>query len=122
LYSYAAYGVHFEKYRLPEIQRVPLESTILLLKALGIKSIASFPFPTPPDLSSLAQGTSLLRNIGALDTKGIINSLGREMAYLPINPRFSKMILTAISFKVVKWVVLVVAGMATEQLLVTDSD
>ena len=44
------------------------------------------------------------------------------MAYLPINPRFSKMILTAISFKVVKWVVLVVAGMATEQLLVTDSD
>ena len=49
LYSSAVFGNHFPEFSIPEILRSPLEGVILQMKAVGIKNVLNFPFPTLPD-------------------------------------------------------------------------
>ncbi len=53
LYSSNFYHEHMRTFLPPEITATPLEDVILQMKALGIKEIESFPFPTMPPRSSL---------------------------------------------------------------------
>ena len=53
---------HFE----PEILRVPIENIILKMKAMSIKSISKFPFPTPPTQDTILSGLRVLETLGAL--------------------------------------------------------
>jgi len=49
LYSSAFYDRQMKDHFEPEILRVPIESTVLQMKAMNIPCISDFPFPTPPD-------------------------------------------------------------------------
>lgn len=53
LYSTALYANIMEEYPEPEICRLPLESVVLEVKAIGFTNIFAFPFPTSPPVSSL---------------------------------------------------------------------
>ena len=46
LYSSAMYNDHFSTDTLPEILQRPIEDVILTMKAMEIKNISTFPFPT----------------------------------------------------------------------------
>ncbi|CAG9319833.1 unnamed protein product [Blepharisma stoltei] len=127
LYSNAAYGIHFEEYRPPEILNLPISSVILQLKSIGIRNVEQFPFPTCPDRSSFAEALNLLDKLGSIKQcrkgKGDvydITDLGRKMAEFPISPRFSKMLILSDQHNIVKWMCILVALLEIEQVFKFD--
>jgi HrpA-like RNA helicase len=126
LYSNAAYG-HFEDFRPPEITSVPISLSVLRLKALGIKDAKTFPFPTAPSDESIREGLRFLMEIGALQTSQRpdfteVTELGRYMSALPVHPRYSKLLILGIHFKLEKLTVLAAAALSVEQIFLDLSD
>ena len=96
----------------PEILRTSLASVILQMLSLGFGDITSFPFLTQPDSRGVKAAFDLLLELGAVrtstrsETRGTTGSgtgggaakltdLGREIARLPIDPRFARMLIEA---------------------------
>lgn len=79
----------------PEIQRVELSETILLLKAGGIADLGAFPWFETPNENSLASALETLRELGALDGNGDLTAIGARMAAFPLHPRYARMFLAA---------------------------
>lgn len=79
----------FEK---PEIQRIELTETLLLLASLGQNNFAAFSWFDAPHATQLKQGWDLLHSLRAIDSSGSITSLGRQMAMMPLAPRLAKMV------------------------------
>jgi ATP-dependent helicase HrpB len=80
-------------YETPELLRVDLAETVLLLKATGIQDIAGFPWVTPPPAAALQTAVELLVNLGALEPDGSLTALGERMAAFPLHPRISRMLI-----------------------------
>jgi len=68
LYSSAAYGT-FQDFDKPDIERQPLEQTILQLKNLGIQDVMKFPYVTKPSIISLISALKGLYIIGAIEPR-----------------------------------------------------
>lgn len=79
----------------PEILRTSLASVILQMKALGLGDVKDFPFLDAPAPRAVRDGVQLLEEIGALDKRENITSLGRTLARLPIDPRLGRMLIEA---------------------------
>jgi ATP-dependent helicase HrpA len=80
----------------PEILRTNLAAVILQMISLGLGAIESFPFLTKPDPRGVKDGLDLLTELGALQGRGAelrLTRIGRELARLPIDPRFARMVL-----------------------------
>lgn len=56
--------------------------------------VANFPFPTPPNRTSLLEADKCLKVLEALDGDGRLTPLGKAMARYPMSPRHSRMLLT----------------------------
>lgn len=118
LYSSAVYDQQFEKYRQPEILRVPADTVVLRLRAMGILHVSKFPFPTKPNEGDISVAEDLLTELGALyranaipslkldpkkrksayhhsNTLLGVTSIGRSLAKLPLPPRIGKILLSA---------------------------
>lgn len=93
LYSSAVFEDSFEQFSRPEILRMPVESVVLQMKSMAIQNVLNFPFPTPPERSSIHKAMNLLQRLGALDPAEKITEDGRMMSLFPISPRFSKLLL-----------------------------
>ena len=79
----------------PEIQRTNLASVILQMKALGFGDVEQFPFVDAPDGRMIRDGYQTLLELGAVDAKGHLTSIGKQLAKLPVDPRIGRMILAA---------------------------
>ncbi|MGI8721735.1 MAG: ATP-dependent RNA helicase HrpA, partial [Geodermatophilaceae bacterium] len=92
----------------PEILRTNLASVILAMTALGIGDVAAFPFLDPPDRRTVADGITLLEELGAFERarpptsdpthrtpRNRLTPTGRRLAALPVDPRLGRMILEA---------------------------
>ncbi len=79
----------------PEILRSSLASVILRMKALKLNDIETFPFVESPSGRAIADGYHLLQELGALDERNQLTSVGRELARIPVDPRIARMILAA---------------------------
>lgn len=82
-------------YHTPEIQRCNLAHVLLQIKGMNIEDINNFPFLDSPSKSSINRGLFLLKNLGAFDSNNSLTELGKQMAKLPVDPMFAKVILTA---------------------------
>ena len=107
----------------PEIRRTGLASVILQMLSLGLGDIARFPFLTPPDQRGIADGLGLLAELGAVQLEGRgtrarprITKIGRELARLPIEPRFARMVVEARKHDVVPAVLAIVAGLTIQDV------
>jgi ATP-dependent helicase HrpB len=76
-----------------EVHRVDLAEAVLLLKAAGVSEIRDFRWFTPPAEETLSRAERLLVDLGALDLAGKVTSEGMAMASLPLEPRFSRLLL-----------------------------
>lgn len=123
LYSSALFEHHFEKFATPEIRRMPIEGVVLQMKSMHIDAVINFPFPTPPDRSSLQKAEKTLTYLGALQpttklTKGPgepeaqITDLGRVMALFPLSPRFSRMIVSGQQHGCLPYVIAIVSALS----------
>ena len=68
LYSSAVYGDQFEQFDQPEVCVMPLDTMLLQLVSMGIRSLLSFPFPTAPSREGLITALRGLVHIGALES------------------------------------------------------
>jgi ATP-dependent helicase HrpB len=75
----------------PEVARVDLTETVLLLSALGVADLEWFEAPAP---ASLEAARSLLSRLGALEGEGP-TALGRRMLELPVHPRQARLLVEA---------------------------
>lgn len=104
------------------------------MKDLGIDRLNNFPFPTPPDETSIKVSENLLVQLGALyvDTKerqkynkdGYITKithLGKTMACFPINPRYSKMLTLANQHNLLQYVITLISALSVQELFI-DGD
>jgi ATP-dependent helicase HrpB len=79
----------------PEIKRVDLSETILLLLSSGWGEAATFPWYEKPDDKALQRALTVLADLGAVDARGKLTSLGRRMSVFPAHPRYARMLLAA---------------------------
>ncbi|MES2925007.1 MAG: ATP-dependent helicase HrpB [Verrucomicrobiota bacterium] len=77
----------------PEVHRVDLAEAALLLKAADVSEVRDFRWFDAPVELSLARAERLLHDLGALDAGGVLTDEGRKMASLPLEPRFSRLML-----------------------------
>jgi ATP-dependent helicase HrpA len=108
----------------PEILRTGLDAVILQMLSIGLGDIADFPFLQPPDRRGIQDGLDLLHELGAIrrssSPEGVsrpaheITKIGRELARLPVDPRFARMIVEAQKHGVVREVVAIVAGLSIQ--------
>lgn len=77
----------------PEVHRVDLAEAVLQLKAAGLAELRNFRWFDAPTEASLSRAERLLHDLGALDHAGALSDEGRKMASLPLEPRFSRLIL-----------------------------
>ena len=92
LWSETEHGRRAE-FETPEVRRVDLAEAVLLLKAAGVSEIRDFRWFDAPAEESLTRAERLLHDLGALDLSGALTEEGRKMASLPLEPRFSRLML-----------------------------
>ncbi|WP_371189604.1 ATP-dependent RNA helicase HrpA [Thalassotalea maritima] len=102
----------------PEILRTNLATVILQMLALGLGAIEQFPFVQAPDKRNINDGVRLLEELAAVvwhkDDNAQLTDNGRQLAKLPVDPRLSKMLLTAIEQGCAEQVAIVVAGVSIQ--------
>lgn len=81
--------------RVPEILEADLAGTVLDVAAWGENDIQVLPWITPPPASSVFRATSLLKDLGAVDSSGKITSRGCRLAAIPCHPRIARMLLSS---------------------------
>ena len=79
----------------PEILRTNLAAVILQLATMWIADVEDFPFVEPPDTRLIRDGYKLLLELGAVDSDYQVTALGQNLAKLPLDPRFGRMLLAA---------------------------
>ena len=81
------------EFEAPEVHRVDLAEAVLLLKAAGVAEIRDFRWFDAPHEAALVRAEHLLHDLGALDAAGNLTDEGAKMASLPLEPRFSRLML-----------------------------
>ncbi|CCM01865.1 uncharacterized protein FIBRA_03936 [Fibroporia radiculosa] len=120
LYSSALYEQYFDQFSQPEILRVPIEGVVLQMKSMNIDAVVNFPFPTPPDRTSLSKAETILSHLGALKSKssasivlgGSITDIGKAMALFPLSPRYSRMLVSGRQHGCLPYVVTIVSALS----------
>jgi ATP-dependent helicase HrpA len=84
-----------EEFTPPEVLRTNLASVILRMSVLGLGEPENFPFIDPPDTRLVNDGVRLLQELMAMDGERRVTSLGRQLAFLPLDPRLGRMLVAA---------------------------
>ncbi|XP_048487139.1 ATP-dependent RNA helicase DHX33 [Plutella xylostella] len=102
----------------PEIVRCPLAPTILSLIAMGVEP-NTFPLINAPPADSVRTSLNLLRELGAVenvDTTPTLTVLGKKMAAFPIDPKYSKILLSAPEYDCLDEALSLVAILSSENV------
>jgi ATP-dependent helicase HrpB len=105
----------------PEVKRLELSEVLLTLKAGGVQDLRSFPWFELPTNEALAQGETLLAELGALKD-GTLTGLGRSMVAFPLHPRYARMLLAAQELGCVRQAAQVAAITQGRDLLLRNVD
>ncbi len=100
------------KFTQPEIQRSNLAEVILRMKAFKLGNIEDFPFLQPPSSASVRAGYDLLHELGALSDTQEMTERGHELAALPLDPTFGRMLLHARQEGCLDDMLIIAAGMS----------
>ena len=85
--------------------------------ALDLGSINDFPFLQPPDNKNINDGVRLLEELAAIDNNSQqvkLTKAGQLLAKFPIDPRLSKMILTAIDLGCIEQIFIIVSAISIQ--------
>ena len=79
--------------RQPEVLTADLAPMTLQTAAWGESDPLSLPWVTPPPAGHVAKAHTLLTQLGAVDSNGLITDSGKRMADLPCHPRIARMLM-----------------------------
>ena len=110
----------------PEVQRLDLSETILMLKAAGVEDLESFRWIDRPDAERLRDAETLLLDLGALraasESGSTITDVGRRMLKFPLHPRYARMLLAAEEYGCVHQAALIAALTQGRDILIRRVD
>ncbi|KAI0405309.1 DEAH-box RNA helicase [Xylaria palmicola] len=121
LYSSAVYERDFQEFADPEILKMPIEGVVLQLKAMNLKHVVNFPFPTSPDRQSLAKAEKLLQYLSAIASEGHATPIGKTMSRLPLPPRFARILLVGHLHDCLPYTIALVAGLSVAEIFLPES-
>lgn len=98
----------------PEIRRTNLAAVILQMLHLKLGRLQDFPFIDAPDERFIKDGFNLLSELEAVDARGQMTDLGRQMARLPVDPRIARMLLEAKKQNALKEVLVIAAALTVQ--------
>ncbi|MFD3449078.1 ATP-dependent RNA helicase HrpA [Microbacteriaceae bacterium 4G12] len=108
------------EYTEPEILRTNLAAVILQMVSLGLGDIAAFPFLQPPDPRGIKDGIDLLAELGAVvrtkEGQPALTRVGRDLARLPIDPRFARMVVESKRHGTSREVMIIVAALTIQDV------
>ncbi|MBS1675691.1 MAG: ATP-dependent RNA helicase HrpA, partial [Actinobacteria bacterium] len=114
------------EYTEPEILRTSLAAVVLQMLSLGFGDITEFPFLTPPESRDVRSALDLLVELGAVQTgrpgRGgdgeapRLTRIGRDIARMPIDPRFARMLIASAKTDVTAPVLAIVAGLSIQDV------
>eukprot|EP00667_Euglena_gracilis_P001056 EG_transcript_1056 len=107
-----------------ELLQVPLEEVCLRIKALGKEDVHAFlglaiDAPKRPHIDNAVQH---LLKIGALNSEGKLNGLGRMLAAMPLAPKLGKLLLLGAMFGVLFPAAVIAAFMASRSPYIATLD
>jgi ATP-dependent helicase HrpA len=101
----------------PEIVRTHLSNVIIQMLALGLGEINNFPFVQAPDDKNINDGVNLLEELQAVE-RGLgklrLTKIGRQMAPLPLDPRYARMIIQAGQLDAVYETIVITSGLSVQ--------
>ncbi|KAH8274879.1 hypothetical protein KR044_002300 [Drosophila immigrans] len=109
----------FEAYPTPEIYRVPLDTMLLQMVAMGLPDVRAFPFIEPPESERIEQTILALKQHGALSADEKITPLGSSLANLPVELSIGKMLLMGCVFPDVEQLLTLAAMLSVQNPLTT---
>ncbi|NEX16438.1 MAG: ATP-dependent RNA helicase HrpA [Halochromatium sp.] len=98
----------------PEIRRSNLAAVILQMKQLGFGEIERFPFVDPPDSRLISDGYRALEELAAIDAKGDLTPIGKQLARLPVDPRIGRMLLAGAEHHCLRELSIIAAALAVQ--------
>ncbi len=99
----------------PEILRSSLAGVILRMKSLHLGDVEDFPFLEAPLPRMIADGYTLLAELGAIDeTSKELTPVGKELAKLPLDPKIGRMLLAAREHGCLKEMLIIAAALGTQ--------
>ncbi|MFW8589761.1 ATP-dependent RNA helicase HrpA [Glaciecola sp. 2405UD65-10] len=101
----------------PEITRTHLSSVILQMLSLGLGEIEQFEFIQAPEEKFIKDGVRLLQELEAVEpVRGQLKltPYGRNMAKLPLDPKYARMLLAAKEYDCVYEVMIITAGLSVQ--------
>lgn len=98
----------------PEIVRTNLAAVILQLATLWHGDVEDFPFVEPPDKRLIRDGYKLLYELGAVDKDYRVTALGLQLAKLPLDPRYGRMLLAAHDNGVLREALIIVSALTLQ--------
>ncbi|XP_029161453.1 probable ATP-dependent RNA helicase DHX34 isoform X2 [Nylanderia fulva] len=113
IYSEEDYKV-LERYSTPELQRVPLDSSLLQMIAMGLPDARKFPFIEPPPADSIENAILSLKDHGALTDNEKITCIGKTLARLPVDITIGKMLIMGSIFHQVEPVLSLAAALSIQ--------
>lgn len=103
---------------IPEIQRANLSTIVLQLLAIGINA-ATFDFMDKPQAEAIQTAFEQLKILGAIEEDmKTLTSLGRKMSKFPLDPRFSKILLSAHKFGCIEEALTIVSVLSSESIYI----
>ena len=100
-------------YTEPEIRRTNLASVLLQIKYFRLGDIRTFPFIDPPQTRSIEEAERLLDELDAIKNDKL-TSLGKQMARLPIEPRFARILMEASRRKALREILIIVSVLSIQ--------
>ncbi|XP_072767032.1 probable ATP-dependent RNA helicase DHX34 [Anoplolepis gracilipes] len=113
IYSEEEYKI-LERYSTPELQRVPLDSSLLQMIAMGLPDARKFPFIEPPPADSIENAILSLKDHGALTDNEKITCIGKTLARLPVDITIGKMLIMGSIFHQVEPILSLAAALSIQ--------
>jgi ATP-dependent helicase HrpA len=98
----------------PEILRSSLAGVLLRMLKLHLGDPRAFPFVEPPDERAINDGYLVLAELGAIDARRALTELGTQMAELPIDVHYARMLIAAKSENCLKEMLILTAGLSIQ--------
>ncbi|GAB1263312.1 ATP-dependent RNA helicase HrpA [Aurantivibrio infirmus] len=98
----------------PEIARSNLATVILQMAQLGLGDIRDFPFVDVPDHRLINDGYKLLEELQALDKRGRLTPIGKQLTQLSVDPRLARMCIAAAELDCLREVLLIVSALTIQ--------
>lgn len=102
----------------PEIQRCNLGNVVLQILAMNMDPY-KFDFINKPSIESIDQAYKMLGNLGATKNN-ILTEIGHKMTKFPLDPRYSKIIMSSVDFGCMEDIINIVSILSTDSIFVSS--